>query len=205
MRQRLLDAARAVFDERGYGETRVSDITTATGTAQGNFYRHFTNKNEILLAVLADPLDELLEMANPPFVPGAAPSLDELIAWNTDYFTVYRRHAAIYKVMREAAAAGDEASFAALWKGQRQRFVDRVHDWLEALYSHGQLRNPPADRTLMAESLLSMRENLSYVHVALADGPVSDERIAALGEMVGLLWFRCLHLAAAQRSGRRRA
>jgi AcrR family transcriptional regulator len=205
MRQRLLVAARGVFDQRGYSDTRVSDITTAAGTAQGNFYRHFTNKNEILLAVLSDPLDELLALANPPFVPGAVPSLDELIAWNTDYFTVYRQHAPIYKVMREAAAAGDEASFAELWKGQRQRFVDRVHDWIEALYSHGQLRNPPADRTLMAESLLSMRENLSYVHVGLAGAPVSDERIAALGEMVGLLWFRCLDLGGAKRSSRRRA
>jgi AcrR family transcriptional regulator len=95
MRKRLLEAARAVFDERGYHDTRVSDITQAAGTAQGNFYRHFTNKHDVLLAVLADPLDELLALANPPFVPGTAPSLAELIAWNTDYFTVYRHHAAI--------------------------------------------------------------------------------------------------------------
>jgi AcrR family transcriptional regulator len=200
MRRRLLDAASDVFAERGFRETRVSDITQAAGTAQGNFYRHFANKNDVLLAVLGDPLDELLELANPPFSAAAAPTLPALIEWNTAYFTVYHRHRGIYRVMREAAAAGEDGGFAELWLGQRQRFVGRVREWLEALEAAGQLQ-APADRTLMAEAMLSMRENLSYVHVGLADD-VSPERIADLGAMVGLLWFRCLGLPE-KRSRRR--
>jgi AcrR family transcriptional regulator len=180
------------FAERGFRDTRVSDITQGAGTAQGNFYRHFANKNDILLAVLGDPLDELLELATPPFSADAAPGLEALIEWNTAYFTVYHRHRGIYRVMREAAAAAEDAGFAELWKGQRQRFVARVREWLEALDAAGQLR-APADRTLMAEAMLSMRENLSYVHIALADD-VSEQRIVDLGAMVGLLWFRCLDL-----------
>jgi AcrR family transcriptional regulator len=200
MRQRLLDAATHVFAERGYRETRVSDITQAAGTAQGNFYRHFTNKNDVLLALLGAPLDELLEFANPPF-DRAAPTLDALVAWNTDYFTVYRSHAGLYRVMREAAAAGEDAGFAAMFLAQRQRFVGRVRDWLDALDAAGQLESPE-DPVLMAESMLSMRENLSYVHIALAHPAPSDERIAAMGRMVGLLWFRCLGLTT-KRSPRR--
>jgi AcrR family transcriptional regulator len=201
MRQRLVDAAAHVFAERGYRETRVSDITQSAGTAQGNFYRHFTNKNDVLLAVLADPLEELLACANPPFSAGTAATEAALVDWNTHYFTVYAAHSRIYRVMREAAAAGQDAGFAQLWKGQRQRFVDRVAEWLDALHAAGHL-DPVADTALMAEALVSMREQLSYVHLGLAAAPPTPGHIAQMGETVGRLWFRCLGLTV-KRSPRR--
>ena len=187
MRQRLLEAAGDVFAERGYRETRVTDITSAAGTASGNFYRHFTNKNEILLAVLGDPLDDLLACASPP---AGTPTRAELIEWNTEYFVIYARHRRIYRVMREAAAAGEDAGFAELWVAQRARFVGRVRTWLDSLASLGV--DLPEDTALMAEAMVSMREQLSYVHLGLATRAPSAARVRQLGSTVGELWHRCL-------------
>jgi AcrR family transcriptional regulator len=46
-KQQLLDAAAALFAERGYAETRVIDIVRAAGVAKGLFYWYFENKEAV--------------------------------------------------------------------------------------------------------------------------------------------------------------
>ena len=52
-RKAILDAARAVFAELGYGETTVRHIIRRTGLASGTFYNYFQSKEEVFEA-LAD-------------------------------------------------------------------------------------------------------------------------------------------------------
>lgn len=49
-RQRLLDAARKLFVERGYHATRPQDISKAAELGHGTFYLHFKDKQECFLA-----------------------------------------------------------------------------------------------------------------------------------------------------------
>lgn len=52
-RQQLLEAAFALFAERGYRATSVRDITRAAGVTEAVLYHYFGNKADLLAAVLA--------------------------------------------------------------------------------------------------------------------------------------------------------
>src|SRR5215475_2172424 len=71
-RQRLLDAAEAVFAEKGYHGTGVEDIVRASDSSKGGFYFHFPNKQAIFLALI----DAL--------VPRLAAAVDRAIAAEPD-------------------------------------------------------------------------------------------------------------------------
>ncbi|TLQ42487.1 ScbR family autoregulator-binding transcription factor [Streptomyces marianii] len=51
-RQAILEAAGAVFAERGYGSTRISDVYQRAGMTKGAFYFHFSSKEQLAQEVL---------------------------------------------------------------------------------------------------------------------------------------------------------
>ncbi len=78
-RQALLDAARTLFVERGYGETSTPDVCAAAGITRGALYHHFTDKRDLFRHVLADEAAAVaagIEAATPAGLEGA----DALIA-----------------------------------------------------------------------------------------------------------------------------
>lgn len=53
-REAILNAARVVFAELGYGATSVRDIIRKTGLASGTFYNYFKSKEEVFEAIMDD-------------------------------------------------------------------------------------------------------------------------------------------------------
>src|SRR5450432_3488279 len=63
-RARLLDAAKQIFEERGFLDTRISDIADAAGLSHGAFYHYFDSKEQIfreIATALDDRLSEPME------------------------------------------------------------------------------------------------------------------------------------------------
>ncbi len=49
-KQYIIEKAAAVFNEKGYAGTSMSDLTIATGLTKGSIYGNFENKDDIALA-----------------------------------------------------------------------------------------------------------------------------------------------------------
>ena len=56
--RKLLDAAMVAFDKRGYHATRVNDIVEIAKTSHGTFYLYFSNKEDLLRALVAEAAGE---------------------------------------------------------------------------------------------------------------------------------------------------
>src|SRR5947209_15559982 len=56
-RDELLSAALRVFARRGYRDARVDEIAAEAGYSKGALYWHFSGKEELFLALLAERID----------------------------------------------------------------------------------------------------------------------------------------------------
>jgi AcrR family transcriptional regulator len=184
---RLVSAAATVFAESGYNAARISDMVRLAGISQGNFYRHFQSKDEILLAVLEGPLDDLRRVSRIP--QGDEVVLSQLVASNRAFFAAYARHRHTFRVMREAAATNPE--FGRLWLKIRHGFVERTTHFLERLQAAGQL-DPDTNLEMLAEALGSVVEHLAYVQIAIPAELPRGETLDELGRVAGEAWFLML-------------
>jgi AcrR family transcriptional regulator len=62
-RARILEIARELIKERGYGSTSISQIAGRLGTSKAALYYHFKSKEEILDALMSEPMIAFQEIA----------------------------------------------------------------------------------------------------------------------------------------------
>lgn len=60
-RQRLLEAARAVFARRGFAASSLDEVAEEAGLTKGAVYSNFANKEDLVLAVLDDAFDRRMD------------------------------------------------------------------------------------------------------------------------------------------------
>ncbi len=61
--QRILDAAVAVFSEKGFFTSRVADIADRANVADGTVYLYFKSKEEILMTAINTAFDAFMSLA----------------------------------------------------------------------------------------------------------------------------------------------
>jgi len=63
-RQRLLQCALTLFVEKGYADTPVREIIMKSGYGTGTFYNYFSDKEDILKALLEEFAQEIISSIN---------------------------------------------------------------------------------------------------------------------------------------------
>ena len=71
-RAALIEAARALFAERGYAGVGTEELVRAAGVTRGALYHHFDGKRELLAAVYEQLEAELAQALADSVAPGAA-------------------------------------------------------------------------------------------------------------------------------------
>jgi len=89
----LVQATRALFDERGMQDAPIEDIAKAVGIARGLIYRQFSSKDELFVLTVTDYLDELDGVLAAAAEPGGEP-LEQLERWARAYAGFCERYPA---------------------------------------------------------------------------------------------------------------
>jgi AcrR family transcriptional regulator len=125
-RQLILDVALKLFAERGYAGTSVADITAELGISKAALYHHFRAKDEILLALIAVPLDRYRQLADQAAALAPADLLGAILDITTELSTVSRMlgdDPSVRNALRESiapeAAEINESLTAALGGGRK--------------------------------------------------------------------------------------
>ncbi len=107
--QQILDAALAVFAQKGYGDTRIGDIADAVGIAKGTIYLYFESKEALFEAVflrifeaITAPLADVA--ADPDMSPG-----DKLVAIARQSLTAMTSETEFLYLMMQAISTPEVA------------------------------------------------------------------------------------------------
>jgi AcrR family transcriptional regulator len=73
LRKTLLDAAVALIGEVGPGAFTLREVARRAGVSHNAPYRHFTSKDELLMAVAAEGFDRMTMVMEKAMKPGASP------------------------------------------------------------------------------------------------------------------------------------
>lgn len=192
-RDRLLAAAREVFEARGYSDTRMSDISTAAGVSHGTVYTYFESKEAVLHALCTVVSAEVFEAVRVPDDLRIDP-VRRIEEGNRRYLRVYASHARMLEVVEQAATA--DPGFRAVLDGLRSGFVEKAKGTLKRFQSDG-LADPGVDVEIAAPALVGMVESFArrwYAHGVSYD---VEHVVVTLSQ----LWARAIGLAVPDPQG----
>ncbi len=109
--RKLLNAAMVAFDKRGYHATRVNDIVDIAKTSHGTFYLYFSNKEDLLRALVAEAASEsqgLYDTLNALPALGTPPQWEDVYGWVQAYSELWTNYAPLFRIWTDLATADPE-------------------------------------------------------------------------------------------------
>ena len=107
--RKLLDAAMVAFDHRGYHATRVNDVVEIARTSHGTFYLYFSNKEDLLRALVAEAATEAQDLyVSLSVAPSGGASWDEVRQWVGQYSALWIRYAPLFRSWTDLATIDPE-------------------------------------------------------------------------------------------------
>jgi AcrR family transcriptional regulator len=104
--RRLLDAAMIAFDQRGYYDTRINDVVKIAKTSHGTFYLYFSNKEDLLRALVTEAGAHAQHLAGaldrPPEL-GGTPQWSDVRGWIAAYSDLWIRYAPLFRAWTDLA------------------------------------------------------------------------------------------------------
>ncbi|MCG5212765.1 TetR/AcrR family transcriptional regulator [Streptosporangium sp. KLBMP 9127] len=166
-RERIVTAAREVFEEVGYLDARVSQITTRAHVAYGTFYTYFDSKEEVFREVAEQLFAEMLGGDRGRRTGGTPLAL--VRGANRSYYEAYLRNARMMAIIEQVATFNED--FRELRSRHRAASVRRTAGAIRRWQRSGRIA-PDLDPELAAAALGAMIDHSLYLW--LAQGGVAD-------------------------------
>ncbi|MBK1783500.1 TetR/AcrR family transcriptional regulator [Prauserella cavernicola] len=187
-RERLLSAARTMFESKGFLDTRVSDICDEAGLAHGTFYIYFPTKEDIFYTLVDEVVaDRFLLTAVPDDFEGNV--ADRFAYTLRQYFDEMRRAKDFSRIVEQVATFDEHMRENRM--AIRRKFRGRIQHGIERLQQQG-AADPDISAELTAEAMVAMINNFAYINLILGerDDLDLDQVVATLTN----IWARSLSL-----------
>ena len=191
-RSAVLKAARQTFEQRGYVDTRVVDITRLAKVSYGSFYTYFPSKEAVFAEVVEGMIQDFRATVRAQPASGSAPS-DLIARTNRGYLRAYRQNAAMMAILEQAATFNDDLM--AIRKEARSTWIHSASRAIRQWQDDG-LVPPWIDPYYAASALGSMVDRSAYVWLVL--GEPHEEEVAV--EQLTALYCGALGLAYTPRA-----
>jgi len=182
--QEILDAAGRLLRERPFRDLTVDDLMAATSQSRTAFYRHFTDRQDLLIHLQHDLAEELFEMSEGWLGGGEDPVREALEALQR-LIGVYQREGPLLRAIAEAASHDDEIE--KVYAKLVQRFVDATAARIERDVAAG--RAAVSDPRQAATALCWMTERYLTACFGHPGGGDPDASVATLH----MIWMRALY------------
>jgi AcrR family transcriptional regulator len=189
-RGRLVEAAKQVFEEDGFLDARISDISKRAGLSHGSFYHYFDSKEQIFREV-AEAQERRLT-APPRDGSGGEPAPDShrerIRRANRRYLQQYREGARIMGVVEQVSRYDEHVR--AERAATQKHFAERAERSIRRLQKEG-AADPHLDPAIAAMALGAMVAR--FAELWLVQG-YADYAFEEVVEQLTALWCNALHL-----------
>jgi AcrR family transcriptional regulator len=184
-RQRVLEAARELFDTHGYQGTTIREIAKRAQVSVGSVFTTFASKGEILSEVMAARLDPLYAEIDRVMPHLRGSTADRLRTMFAIHFEFEARHVRLF-ISHIAAAYDWTLPATARPFGTNQRLIDLLRDCLAKGVADGEV-DPARDIQDIIDVLLAAygwtyRLVVTHGADAKAMTEVMDRRVALIAE-----------------------
>ncbi|HTQ17000.1 TetR/AcrR family transcriptional regulator [Mycobacterium sp.] len=166
-RRRLLDAAHGLLEEKPWAEISLDDITSTAQVARTAFYRHFEDRQHLLMAMLDDVGLELDHVAD-DWMADADDPVAELRRSLDGLTSVFVEHGRLIQAISDTARRDPEIG--ALYLALADRLAANTARRIEADIAAGRCRL--AEPGEVARALTWMNER--YLLACFGQRPFSD-------------------------------
>ena len=98
-RERILRAAIRIFSQKGFFNSKVSEIARAAGVADGTIYLYFKNKDDLLISLFEEKMGEVVADVRSRIAEGASP-LSRLEIFIRNHMDLLVREAGLIEVLQ---------------------------------------------------------------------------------------------------------
>ncbi|HEY7070970.1 MAG TPA: TetR/AcrR family transcriptional regulator [Acidimicrobiales bacterium] len=189
-RAALVAAAKEVFEEIPFPDSRITDITARAGVASGTFYTYFDSKEEIFREVAAQVLDEMSTATRRDPDNAEGDLIRDIEYASRQYFMVCLRNPGIVRSI-EQVAPGDK-DVAAARRSTVIKNVRRSEHWIRRLQDQG-ICDDEIDPWMTAMALHTMNVRVVYDHL-LPHGEDAEADVDLLAKTVTRIWARTVGL-----------
>ena len=149
-RQKILEAARAIFAEKGFAKATAEEISNKAGVGYGTFYLYFEDKRQALHTILSEVDDKLYQTGQTEVEKQSMGlgALAPIKATISAFFDSFKENADVLKICHELSAT--DPDFKSQHDKVRARLVNRIKDHILKGLEFGNTRNVDPEITSIA-------------------------------------------------------